>query len=232
MPFFDHLDLFRISGFVLRIFFCLMVCSSFLSRSVGPGRPPACGTARRRRILFPAPGTEPGPHHPLHELRILDLAGVAPQGLDLQVQGGGDVDPGVRLGRGEEKHLRNPVWRQALGQVAGIEVSVLGRGVGGVEDRLAHHAVVRMEDVLVVESPVGRIVGEEGAGAVLADHPDQFSPEFEGVLKLPVRLAEEDYFFGPHHRGRRPLLLFPLQGQGMVGDGGVIGSLVPLVHRQ
>jgi len=75
-----------------------------------------------------------------------------------------------------------------------------------------------MEDVLVVESPVGRVVGEESAGTKLADHPDQLSAEFQGILKLPVRLAKENHLFGPHDPGGGPLLAFALQGQGVAAD--------------
>jgi hypothetical protein len=132
---------------------------------------------------------------------------VGPQRGDLAVEGVGDIDVHVGLGRGHDPDLADGV-----GLVAGLEEfrereRVAGVRVHRAQRRLAGGQVVRMTGEDPVPQPF-RALAHDAVGPDLADHPGQVAPQVHAHLEPAVGIAEEDEV-GHAHFGRRRRLFGP-----------------------
>jgi hypothetical protein len=96
--------------------------------------------------------------------------------------------------------------------VGGIKIVIQSRRIHGVEGHLPDYPMVGVEKVLNIKGAVGRVVGEDRVGADLSDHPNEVSPKFQGILKLPVGFPEKKDFLGSNHPSSGPLFFFPQRG--------------------
>ena len=168
----------------------------------------------------------PAPDPPVEPVGIVDLAGVGAQRVELALERGRDVDPGVGSIGPEQVEPADPVRRQA-GSGERREGHRVARGrIDGVDGGHAGRPVVRVVDPAALVEEGVRVGGEDRVGAEGPDLAHELLAQGQVVGQRPIRLVEErDAGVADDRRGRT-LLGLAQGGQDERVGVGVLAALV------
>ena len=159
-------------------------------------------------------------------LGFVDLAGVCAKRVELPIQRGGDVDPGVGAIGPEEVEPPDAVRRKPRARERREGHRVAGGRVDGVDRGQAGRPMVGVVDpAALVEERVG-IGGEDGIRPEGADLADELLAQRQVVGQRPVRLVEERDPGVADDRRRRALLGLAQRGEHERVGVGILAALV------
>src|SRR6266849_1837982 len=160
----------------------------------------------------------------LHARHVLDLADMAQEGLDLEVDGLRDVDHDLGIVPPHHVHFLDPVRLQALGQELGKGHVVTCERIDAVQENVRGHPVITVRRAEILRTV--RVLADDQVRPMTPDGARYRHARLPGVLEFTVGEAEEVDRLHAQHPGGVPLLLLADLDQALRRHGAVARALV------